>query len=140
MNKKTLSETPQLQDCRQTKTRQGVLALLKKKSPLAAPVILAGLKKLGVSVNKTTVYRELEFLLNKKVISEIVFRDGLKRYEPKPSEHSHHLVCVDCQAVEQVVLDKDLDEQEKKISQRSHFKILHHSLEFYGLCRKCVKK
>jgi len=131
---------PQLAAERQTKTRHGVLAVLRGRQPLAAPEILVRLKKQKVVVNKTTVYRELEFLLKKKVISEMVLQDGLKRYELTPAEHGHHLVCLDCRAIEHVVLDKDLEEQEKQISRSRHFKIMSHSLEFYGLCRRCTKK
>ena len=129
-----------LADCRQTKTRRGVLLVLENSQPLAAPEILARLKENNIVVNKTTVYRELDFLLNKKVIAEVILKDGLKRYELQVPEHGHHLICLQCQKIERVALDNDLDKQEKAITRSRGFKVLNHSLEFYGLCRHCVKK
>ncbi|NCN99547.1 transcriptional repressor [Candidatus Falkowbacteria bacterium] len=129
-----------LADCRQTKTRRGVLLVLKNSQPLAAPEILDILKENNIVVNKTTVYRELDFLLNKKVIAEVILKDGLKRYELQVPEHGHHLICLQCQKIERVALDNDLDKQEKAITRSRGFKVLNHSLEFYGLCRHCVKK
>jgi Fur family transcriptional regulator, ferric uptake regulator len=140
MNDKSEPIHPLLAGCRQTRTRQGVLAILRDAKPLAAPMILTRLRARGVSVNKTTVYRELEFLLNKKIVSELVLQDGLKRYELRSERHNHHLICLRCQAIESIVLDKDLDEQEKKIAQRRHFRVISHALEFYGLCRDCAKE
>lgn len=129
-----------LADCRQTKTRRGVLLVLENSQPLAAPEILTRLKENNIVVNKTTVYRELDFLLGKKVIAEVILKDGLKRYELQAMEHGHHLICLQCQKIERVALDNDLDKQEKAIARSRGFKVLNHSLEFYGVCRNCVKK
>lgn len=122
---------------RPTKTRLGLIALLERSSPLSAPDLKERLERNGHRVNKTTVYRELELLLEKKVICEIILRDGIKRYELASEEHGHHLVCLSCHKIERVALADELSQQELKISREKKFKILNHSLEFYGLCRGC---
>ena len=88
-------------------------------------------------VNKTTIYRELAFLKKQNIILELQFDDNTKRYEIMPANHHHHIVCVRCEKVEDVVLEKDLDAEEKVITQNKKFQILHHSLEFYGICKMC---
>ena len=123
--------------CRQTKTRTRILAILAKAHPLAAREVKERLANQKILVNKTTVYRELDFLLAKKIISEVTFQDGVKRYELAPEEHGHHVICLSCHKVQRIPLAHDLENQEKKISKLLNFKILKHSLEFYGLCREC---
>lgn len=83
------------------------------------------------------MYRELDFLVAQKIIRELRFRDGTRRYEITPSDHHHHIVCVDCNAIEHISLEKDLEKEEKIIAQKNEFKVLSHSLEFYGLCSRC---
>jgi Fe2+ or Zn2+ uptake regulation protein len=129
-----------LSGCRQTRTRREILAILAKVHPLAAREVKERLAHHKILVNKTTVYRELDFLRTKKIISEVIFQDGIKRYELAPEEHGHHVICLACHKVERVSLANDLAAQEKKISRRLNFKILKHSLEFYGLCSECRDK
>jgi len=140
MNNQPANINPALAGCRQTKVRSAVLDILRDSEPLAAQDILIRLRRRSIIVNKTTVYRELDFLSGKQVLAEIVLADGVKRYELKAAGHCHHLVCLDCHHIEHVVMDNELAAQEKKISRTRHFRILNHSLEFYGLCRNCASK
>lgn len=113
---------------RQTPIRNQLISLFQNhSSPLSAPEILRQVK-----ANKTTIYRELDFLLLNKVISEVDFADGLKRYESAVLPHHHHLICVNCKSV----TDADL-KVEKLILSKSKFKVLKHDLEFFGLCSRC---
>ncbi|HEX9722647.1 MAG TPA: transcriptional repressor [Candidatus Paceibacterota bacterium] len=118
---------------RVTKVRREMVAMLEgAKVPLAAADIL---KKLD-GVNKTTVYRELEFLVEQNIAQEVEFGDKKKRYEIS-DKHHHHVVCVECKQVEDVDLQADLDGVEKKIAKQKGYKIINHSLEFFGLCSSC---
>ncbi|MCX6779609.1 MAG: transcriptional repressor [Candidatus Magasanikbacteria bacterium] len=105
--------------------------------PQTPQELLSYLEKKGLMANKTTVYRQLEILVQLGLIKEINFSDRSKRYEMASKEHHHHLICQNCKKVEDINLDNDLDKQEKKIWQKHHFKVLQHSLEFFGLCSKC---
>lgn len=102
-------------------------------SPISAKELLT-----VYPVNKTTVYRELEFLKSKNIIHEVVFADGVKRYEFSNQTHHHHLVCVKCDSVADVEIDENLQDQEKQILKSNRFKVINHSLEFFGLCQSCV--
>ncbi len=121
-----------------TKARGLVAELfINSSEPLTAQALILGLQTLGLKVNKTTVYRELTFLLDNEIIKSIDFGDGVKRYELQENEHHHHIICVNCKKVEDVDLTTDLDKEEAKISKDKNFKIINHSLEFFGLCANC---
>ncbi len=108
------------------------------KKPYDALTLREKLEKKVKKVNKTTVYREIEFLLSEKVLREVDFCDGKKRYEIAGLPHHHHLICEGCDSVEDVMLDNDLVSIEKKIATQSKFKVERHTLEFFGQCAKCI--
>lgn len=105
--------------------------LEKSSSPLDAATLVSRLR-----VNKTTVYRQIEKLLNSGEIVEVDLGEGKKRYESKNLKHHHHLVCKNCGNLEDVDLDESvlIDQLRRKTS----FNIQSHNLEFFGLCVKCI--
>ena len=105
-------------------------------SPISAIDIIDVFKNLKIKINKTTIYRELEFLINKQILSEVEFGEGKKRYELNNGHH-HHLICLNCKKIEDVNLKTDLTEEEKKIEKETGFKIKSHTLEFFGYCKNC---
>ncbi len=110
--------------------------LTKASEPVSAIDLLEVFSNSEKSVNKTTVYRELDFLMEQKLIQSVEFGDGKKRYELNLSHH-HHLICLNCKKVEDVDLKLDLKNEEKRIEKETGFKIDSHSLEFFGFCKKC---
>lgn len=122
---------------RLTKARRTLFGVLKSEPrPMTVPELVALMKRRGASADKTTVYRELAFLLERGLVQAIQFGDRLKRYELRGGHH-HHLVCTSCGLVVDVALKGDLDAVEKKLAKRSGFRIDDHSLEFFGLCADC---
>lgn len=123
---------------KKTRVRAAIISRLAAlRKPADAASLGSFLEKSGLKVNKTTVYRELAFLLEQAVISEITFGDNKKRYEVAGLPHHHHLVCSACGAVQDVLAERDLAALEKKIERQTDFAITSHSLEFFGLCRRC---
>jgi Fe2+ or Zn2+ uptake regulation protein len=120
--------------------REAILdSITESKTPLSYFDIHGLLSKKKLRVNKTTVYRELAFLKEQKLIKELQFNDGVKYYELTPNNHHHHIICNNCETIDHVDLEKDLEKQEQSIFENTKFKVLSHSLEFYGLCKTCVK-
>ena len=116
-----------------TKARRLIIELLSNSpTPLTVTDILTHMR-----VNKTTVYREIESLLVKGYMSEVDFGDGKKRYELTSRGHHHHLVCVKCKSVTDVVVAEDLAKTQKVIEEKNKFTILKHNLEFFGVCSNC---
>lgn len=125
-----------------TKVREALLSTLEKvHSPVTVAELIESLKTLGLPVNKTTVYRELEFLMKTDFILEVDFREGKKRYELRvDGHHHHHLICRDCKDISCVALCDDLKTMERQITRRYGFKVSEHLLEFFGTCRACQER
>ncbi len=126
-----------MKDFKETKVRTALLKLLKKTpAPLSISEILLKLKRENLNPNKTTIYREIEFLTNLDLVSGVDFGEGKKRYESS-KEHHHHIVCVNCKKVKDVKMEKDLELFNAKIAKQAGYKPASHSLEFFGLCANC---
>lgn len=125
---------------RMTIMRRFILSSFDKAdAPLAASKLLDNLSKHGLDANKTTVYRELKFLLEQNIIKPVHFGDGIGRYELTGAEHHHHFVCTKCNRSEDVELTHDVDEEGKRLGKKRGFKITGHSLEFFGICKSCQR-
>jgi Fur family transcriptional regulator, ferric uptake regulator len=123
-----------------TKTRKAMVDMLvSSHNLLTAPQIQEELEKLGINLNKTTIYRELDYLQKNKIIQEVNIKPGIVHYESALLPHHHHVTCKTCGLIKDVdagELDKLIEIFEKKIESQG-FRVLEHSLEFYGLCKKC---
>jgi len=122
-----------------TRARRSMIeVLIGSRLPISAEGLLASLIKQKVPANKTTVYRELTFLKERRIVQEIQFlHERVKRYEVVFGSHHHHLICMGCKSVEDVELDGELEKYERDIMKSRGFKVLNHALEFMGLCEAC---
>ncbi len=132
-------ETLRLQGDRITVVKRAIIEILSQaEKPLSVLDMQKKLKAKKLLANKTTVYRQLNILVRYRLVHEIRLNERTKRYElSKKDDHHHHLVCMKCDVIEDISFKDDLLRQEKKILKKSNFKVLQHSLEFYGLCKKC---
>ena len=128
------------QGFRLTKVRLTIIKILTDLNrPQTSRQILEALRRQKLNVNKTTVYRELDFLLKQNLVEELNFQTQAKLYEIS-GPHHHHLICLNCDRIEEVVLKNDLAKEEKRLAKNNNFKILKHSLEFFGSCKNCCAK
>jgi Fur family ferric uptake transcriptional regulator len=88
------------------------------------------------SIGQVTVYRTLEILAALGLICRVPVGGRSCSYKVAPSEHHHHLICSNCGTVVDFA-GCDLDDLEKKLSQRTGFNIESHLLEFLGCCQSC---
>ena len=105
--------------------------------PLTVSEMLAALSIDKPSINKTTVYREIEVLLSEDLLDAVDFGDDQHRYELKHDMHHHHLICTKCDQIDDVVMNGDLGLFEKGISLKKGFQVSSHKLEFFGVCSSC---
>ena len=132
---------------RLTSPRGLVMTILRQTSQhLSAEDIYIRAVSLNSSIGLTTVYRTLDLFTQIGVVQKFDFGDGKARYEltynPQKKEHHHHLVCMKCKSIvdytdfikEEIELMK---KTEKALSDKYRFKIIHHTIHFYGLCEKC---
>ncbi len=123
------------QGYRSTKPRQEVIKVLNAR-PLTVGEIYSTLQKKHIKIDLASVYRSLDLFLKMGVVNSIDLGEDKRRYELVQSQnHHHHLVCNHCGKIEDVKFDENLFDD--KIIKKSHFKIDHHHLEFFGLCKNC---
>ena len=77
--------------------------------------------------------------MGENIIKEIEFGEGQKRYELEDFKHHHHLICLKCRKVDDIELKTDLEKEEKRFLKENGFKVVNHSLEFFGYCQNCQK-
>lgn len=109
---------------------------------LTAEEIYDKVKKNCPEIGLATVYRTITLLEELGIISRLDLNDGCSRYEIMHSNETHrhhHLICNNCNKVFEVQ-DDLLDGLENQIEKQYKFKILDHSVKFYGMCYECQKK
>jgi len=125
---------------RLTTVRRSVVSILVAAcKPLCVEGVANQLRKKGSLPNKVTLYREIAFLVQGGWAHELDFGSGRKCYE-WASEHHHHLVCKKCHRIEELEaheMEPTFAKFEKSLARKSGFADVGHSLEFYGLCKKC---
>ena len=98
------------------------------------------LRSEGHRIGKATIYRALDLLVRSKLVAELDFGEGFKRYEHRLSaEPIHeHLICLNCGAVIEFQ-SAEVHRIEASVSAQHGFRPTRHKLEIYGLCRKCTE-
>ncbi len=98
---------------------------------------------LNATVPISSIYRTLAVLEEAGVVAPHQSARDVTRFEMAEwlAGHHHHLVCVECGAVEDVELPEDLERQLEgvvgRLSELSGFAASGHSLEVHGLCARC---
>ncbi len=122
---------------RLTKLRKAVLKELDfARKPLSAAEIIEQLKKHGLEPHKTSIYREITFMLEQGIITKITFGERQDRFELAAIEHHHHAVCQSCGEIEDIDCSEGIREIEKMLHAQD-FKVNFHLVEFIGLCKNC---
>lgn len=89
-----------------------------------------------LKVNKTTVYRALDLLVDLGLVTEHKCGDGPAQYEPAQRGHHSHLICRSCGALQN--LDDDLAASlAASLRQRHGFRAELDSYPLFGVCAKC---
>ena len=122
-----------------TGRRRLVDAIAAAGQPVTLPDIVGAAPELAPS----SVYRNLDVLERSGVVDRIA-SSGDRAYfefaEPLLSHH-HHLICIDCGALEDVRLDDDLealvDQSLAEAANRVGFTPVRHSLDLHGHCSRC---
>ena len=85
-------------------------------------------------ISLATIYNTLNELVNAGEVIEIMGLDGRHRYDPNIYRKHHHIVCVDCNCMMDVYIDR---EPALKKMNRHGFEILGADIIFKGICSDC---
>ena len=89
------------------------------------------------TMSLATVYRNILLIKSLGEVLELGFPDWSNRYDGnKPNPHPH-VICIKCKKIVDPDLES-LDEMKKEVALETHFKILSHRLDFFGLCSDCM--
>lgn len=124
-----------------TKVRKAILAILIRSSqPMAAEEIFLALKEEQSTANLSTVYRTLESLVNKDLVSKIsIMNNDRMLFEYNQLGHRHYLICVTCKKIV-TVQNCPLGSYERTLEDETHFNIIGHRLYLYGYCEDCQRR
>lgn len=88
------------------------------------------------TMSLATVYKNIALMKSLGEVLELGFPDGSNRYDGnKPNPHPH-VICIKCKKIVDPDLDS-LDDMKKEVESATHFQILNHRLDFFGLCKSC---
>lgn len=114
---------------RQPKTQQHIQQLLLERHTLTGPEIVTALADRGQEVNKTSVYRAIEKMIEAGELCRHSFGTNTPYYEMRDHHHDH-AVCENCGKIQVI----GCAEHEPEIP---GFLVEHHHATFFGLCAKC---
>ncbi|WP_297483263.1 Fur family transcriptional regulator [Sulfurimonas sp.] len=83
-----------------------------------------------------TVYRTLSLLEDSNVVTSLSFGAQGKKYELGAKEHHDHLICTECGEITEFV-DEEIEKRQHAITDELGFKMKDHSMQIYGICKKC---
>ena len=123
---------------RNTIISSNVVSILQNTNqPLSVRQIMENLQEISISANKTTIYRIIKKLIDKKEITEIVINNGIKYYELNNKAHDH-LICNECHAIFCIDIKNVLPASKmKRLPSGKTFKMKTHQLNIYGICQTC---
>jgi len=107
------------------------------KKPLSAKDILN--KENMQSVSKSTIYRNIDELLEAQIIDAVLSNSDSQLYEIKTDHHHHHFSCTNCgwmQCLDVCEIESVISKFEEKLK-LSGLEVRNHLLGFEGLCKNC---
>ena len=137
--KQRFTEFLEAKKLRKTPERFKILEAIYSQSTFFAAEKIREFLQKDFRVSLATIYNTLELLLQCNLIIRHTFDLRVVRYEKTPFGSSHYYrICMQCGSYKEFT---DL-KLKKRISFKefSAFKTMHHSLYFYGICKKCEQK
>jgi Fur family ferric uptake transcriptional regulator len=121
-----------------TGERLAILAsIFRRESHFDAETLHAELRSDGGDISRATVYRTLDLLVQSGLVRKNSLGASHANYEAaRGDEHHDHLICLNCNKVVEFYRP-DLEELQERICVDQGFKLVHHSLQIFGLCPDC---
>ncbi len=128
-----------MENTRNTRQRQLILSLLREADrPMSINEIHSQVSHSLPRIAKSTIYRNIDNLLNQNLIEKYHFNDNEIFYRIKEDvdEHKHFIICDKCKNVFDLPACP-IHEIEDAI-QKEGFIIKDHQIQIIGICSKCA--
>ncbi len=125
---------------RNTRQKQLILTILKEADrPMSINEVYSQVVLSLPTIAKSTIYRNIDSLLNQNLIDKYHFNDNEVFYRIKSNthEHKHVVICDDCKKVFDLpscpihALEDAMEEE--------GFIIKEHQIQISGICKACAK-
>lgn len=93
-------------------------------------------KKNFPTLSVSTIYRNINEMVDKGLISEVKVKNMKDRFELDKHQHAH-LVCIKCGSIEDIIIDTGAFE--KMLKDKIDHEILNTTVSFDSVCKKCQK-
>ncbi len=124
------------------KATPGRVAILDIFTHTQKPLSVKELKaKVGVvGPDTATLYRNAESLTVEGILTKVNLGGKNASYELASRKHHHHLICSSCGLVNDITILSRPGLNAQALAQaKDFFSVAAHSLEFFGICKKCFK-
>lgn len=122
-----------------SKQRQEILDfLIESYEHPTAEEVYTEVRKRGSTASKGTVYRNLNFLVDKGIIERIFMSNGADRYDYKKTPHNH-AICVKCNKVFDFEYNFNIKKISKEISKQVNIENFSNYITVQGICKKCLE-
>ncbi len=96
------------------------------------------MKEKNYRVSRATLYNTIDLLMECRLVFKHQFGKNQAQYERAYDTKPHdHLICVGCGSVFEVQ-DTQISGLIAKAAELENFKVSHHCLYIYGLCKNCT--
>lgn len=123
-----------------TNQRKTIIEILlsSEKHLITAGQIYKATQEKSLTLNYSTVYRNLEILMECGLVKKVTLQDGIASYEYNCHQHHHHLICLKCNDAE-IIHFCPYEDINRYIQEHTTFSPVEHRFEIYGYCGKCRK-
>lgn len=98
-------------------------------------------KQKDPAISKSTVYRNLSFLVQKGILQQIAVSKGPDRYDYKKDRREHeHVVCSCCGKVYDFYYNFDRESLKKSIEEQTGVEIPDDGMTIKGICNSCKNR
>lgn len=137
MERATIESLVRQSGGRMTRVRRALIDVLSGRDCiLSLADIRTLLRSRRLTPDRSTIFRELEFLRQLNVIRVLTLPEG-RYYEYRRDHTHHHLVCRKCHEIEDIDVNFDLDRHNNSIRKQKKFYVTDQRLELYGYCVHC---
>ena len=115
--------------------------LFRANTPLRIKDVCSRLSKKKSAIDLVTVYRTIEIFCLKGIVRRVDFGEDAAYYEYNDGKDNHHISCIICKRRSKID-GCFFPEVESRLKAKipEFDSILRHSIEFFGMCKKCSKK
>ena len=135
-----LPDTSRLQPAggkRSTKREQILGTFLKQEGHLSADDLFDLVRRQHPGVGRATVYRSLQWMVDRGVARKVDFGEGRSRFEPAYRHPRHfHLICTTCHRSSEF-LSSDVEALMEEIAAARHFAATQAVVQIVGTCEEC---